>query len=475
MVLALTLHGAVWLAHTGLMLSAPMEIDFGEGPVLQLAYQTHLGQPLYRALDEPPYQACLYTPLYIAVVSLTQGDRPSLGAARAVSAFCTLAIALAVAAQLKRRHGWLVCLVFTALFLGHALTLNWSLYCRVDTMALMFSGLGLLVADARLKRPLLQEAFCALCFSLAVLTKQSFIAAPAAVFFLWLPRPLRSLRLFGLCVVFTGLPLLALNAGSEGQLFNLLFRYNALTYSVPQMLGYLHGYFVSAAPLLALGLFGAGRAWREHRVWVLYTLTSLGIVLGSGRMFSWYNYFLELHLALSVLAALAVLEWKDQKVANLAVWLLLASQLLRQGWASDLGGTYLEPASVRFEREVLPLLRGETPPRLADNQAQTQALGAALHAYPGETLAEYSGEPVALGRLSWFCDPSTFCALSRLGLWDEELMVRAVEQRRFQLILLTWPVNSPHFTPPVLEAIKANYRNVGNTGGIGTQYIYVPR
>lgn len=473
MVLGLLLHGVVFLVHAGLMISAPLEIDFGEGPVLQLAYQTHEGQPLYRPLDQPPYQACLYTPLYIYVVSLTQAGGPHLGPARAISALSTLLVAVMVARQLKRRHGWLVALTFAALFLGHALVLNWSLYCRIDTMALLFSALGLLVADAEFESKRKQELLAALCFSLAVLTKQSFIAAPAAVFFLWLPR--RAIRLFLYCVAMTGIPLLLINAGSQGQLFNLLFRYNALPYNPDQMIGYLHGYFQSAAPLLALGALGLSTAWKQHRVWALFTLTSLLIVLGSGRMFSWYNYFLELQMALSVLAALAVLHWRDQLLPRLAVTLLVASQLFHQGLSSSLGGTYLEPAEERITGEILPLLRGETPPRLQDKLDQVEALRSILKQNPGELLAEYSGMPVSQGRLSWMCDPSTFCALTRHGLWNEEPLIRFIEEKRFQLILLTWPVNSPHFTPDVMEAIQANYYQSGHTGGIGAQYVYLPR
>lgn len=192
-------------------------------------------------------------------------------------------------------------------------------------------------------------------------------------------------------------------------------------------------------------------------------------------MFSWYNYFLELHLALSVLGALAVLRWGGERLPAIAVAILVASQLFRQGLMSDLNGTYLDPASHRIKLEILPLLRGETPPWVADKLEQTEQLRQVLEAIPGETLAEYSAMPVALGRLSWFCDPSTYCALSRHGLWNEELFVQEIDRKRFQLILLTWPNGSPHFTPRVLEAIERNYVPVGNTGGIGTQYVYVPR
>ena len=457
------------------MVATPVEIDFGEGPVLQLAYQTHEGQPLYRSLDEPPYQACLYTPLYIGLLSLTQGGGPHLPPARALSGLATLCTALAVGVRLRRKHGWLIALTFYALFFAHALILNWSFYCRVDTLAMLFSALGLLVGEDERLPPLAQEGGAAFCFSLAVLTKQTFIAAPAALFFLWLPTPKRSLRLFGFCVLITGIPLLWLNAGSHGQLFNLLVGYNALPYNAEQMLGYLLGYEASAAPLLALALLGAVRAWKEHRVWVLYALASLGMVLGSGRMFSWYNYFLEVHLALCVLAAMAVLQFRDQRLPALAIALLLGSQLFHQGLTSDLNGTYLEPAQERINGEILPMLRGEVPPRVADKLEQREVLQQVLELNPGDTFAEYSGMPVALGRLSWFCDPSTYCALSRHGLWNEDIFVRELEQQRFKLILLTWPVNSPHLTPRVMDALKANYTEMGNTGGIGAQYVYVPR
>lgn len=474
-VLALLLHGLAFVVHGALMVSGPYEIDFGEGPVLQLAYQVHQGEPLYRSLDEPPFQACLYTPLYIGLASLLQGEHPSLGAARALSALATLIAAAATSIALKNRHGWLVSLTFLALFLGHALTLNWSFYCRVDTLALMFSVLGLLAAAPDWRRPLAQEAAVALCLSLAVLTKQSFLAAPVAIFLLWLPRPLRALRLTLFCVLFTGLTLLWLNASSQGQLFNQLFRYNALPYYVAQMTGYLKGYTASAGALMGLALLGALPAWRTERVFLLYTLTSLGIVLGSGRMFSWYNYFLELHLAMAVLAGLAVQRWAPDPVTRGAVAVLLAGQLFWLGLTSDLNGTYLEPAGARLKGEVWPVLTGRTPARVQDRIEQARRLQEMLQRHPGPLLAEYSALPLCLGRTSWLCDPSTYCALSGLGWWNQKLLTDQFEERRFDLILLTWKENSPHFTREAMEALKANYVEVGHTGGTGAMYYFVRR
>ena len=45
-------------------------------------------------------------------------------------------------------------------------------------------------------------------------------------------------------------------------------------------------------------------------------------------------------------------------------------------------------------------------------------------------------------------------ALSRVGLWPEELFVQRVREHRFALILITWPHNSPHLTPKVMQVAQ---------------------
>ncbi|MEW6283494.1 MAG: hypothetical protein AB1758_33095, partial [Candidatus Eremiobacterota bacterium] len=296
LVLGLAVQGVVFAVHAGLIVSFPFEVDYGEGAVLQLATLLHRGEPLYRPVDAPPFVACLYTPVYVALSSALVGEAPAFWGGRLLSVLATLVV---TALLVRRLGGWWGA-TFAALFLGHALVLNWGVLYRVDMLALLFAALGLLQAERPSRY---QEVACAGWFALSILTKQSFLAAPVAVLVWWLPTsPWKALRLLAWLAGMVGLPLAGLHHFSQGASSLLLLRSNALHYMPEQLLLYLSNYLPTVGGMLVLAGLAARESWRERRLWVLYLAASLVSVLGSGRTYAFYNYFLEFHLALCVLA-----------------------------------------------------------------------------------------------------------------------------------------------------------------------------
>ena len=235
MVVSLIWRFVAFLGFAASALRWPFELDYGEGIVWQQANMM-LTPQAYGRIDEFPAIVFHYPPFYHLV---TRGLSALAGldmlvAGRAVSIGCLLLtavfIGLIIARALSLAIVW-PCRILAGI--GGALAIFcfvpvvfWALLMRVDMLAFLLSIAGLWLGLKAFERPMLIYA-AALCFVAAVYTKQTSIAAPAALFalMLWL-RPRLALAGIATCLI-AGLGVLALlYKVTDGGFIRHVFLYN---------------------------------------------------------------------------------------------------------------------------------------------------------------------------------------------------------------------------------------------------------
>lgn len=477
--LAAGVFALVTLVHGLVLVAFPEQFEYGEGAVLELATLAARGEPLYRDPAALPWVFCPYPPLYFALAALLGGGAPAFWPGRLASLAATLALALLLGRHLGRRGA----AAGLALLLADAVVLGWSALYRVDMVALAFTMAGLAAAsrllEARPENPVPWRAHLGVAglFLLAFLTKHSFLAAPAAVTLAWAghrrSEGLRFGSLFGLLVA-GAVGVLAV--GTDGWFWAMVTRYTAMPWVPAQLLDYLGSWSLAHLPGLALGAFGVLGAWRRGpagRLWVLYLVLALALVVGTGRYGAFLNYYLEPHLALAVLGAAAWARVTGPAPVptrgGAAVGALLALQVLVTG--PNAGYYYLFSPYDYLRYETLPAFQGRRPPYFEDGVRDGQARREALAARPGPVLAENLGHLVVLDRLPWLCDPSSYFGLAGRGLWSEDALLEALHRRVFAAVLLQKLEGNIRFSPRVLEAVQRDYRLQAR---VGPELLFVP-
>ncbi len=295
-------------------LAAPFDIQY-ETPNLRTIELVRAGRSPYapEVYAQPPFWITLYTPLYHGVVASLPADASNpYFTGRAVGLACTLIAALAMA-WAGRASPWSALLLVGAFFLVRPVTQNAALL-KNDTLGLACSMLAVLAAW-RAPRSTIWLAVSATLSVLAIASKQSFLAAPAAITAFLCLRDRRSSLVFAGIAGAIGLAALATARLTWGPGFTfsvfralqnpMLWRQFSEQWS-PML---RQPVFLALCALCAVGLVCA--LVRERRAafasspFALYVLTSSAVLLATvGKLGSNANYFLE-----PSLAACAWLAW----------------------------------------------------------------------------------------------------------------------------------------------------------------------
>ncbi len=422
------------------------------------------GETLYQPPTSLPLTVTAYTPLYYLLVGTLQrllGDS-SYTIGRIVSLLATAAGAACLAAGVRRATGrWAAGLLAAFVFLTQNLTANlWAPMHRVDTLALGLSLLGLAVAAAGHPR------WAVLPLLLALLTKQTYLAAPAAVLIsLWpnrrahadLCRALRrrrGRRPARRPVADRRLVPVAHGRRQRQSLCGRLHRRHARAIS-----GRTTGCRCCwPAPSSCCRRAPAERLWRAYLVLtLLQTLVSVGKIGASS------NYWLEWSAAAA--AAIAIVA------ARLAEERPDAGQWFVRGLVGALLIALPGYQAVASEA-VLLHTTGETPS--LDGQVQ---LTHTMAQEPGTVMTDEPGVAIAAGKPIEF-EP-IFTLLAEEGIWDQTPILTAIHEQRFDLIVLTESLTAPHppfeserITLAVRNAIAADYDEIGQAND---HYFYRPK
>lgn len=480
---AFLLAGAVSLGiHCANAIRAPYELDYAEGVLLwQTEHVVNL-ESAFRSLNEYPYVSFMYPPLYHAVVYFSQGlTGEMLSTGRLVSALSALGIALLVGLQawwaIPRRTAWFVragSALAGALFCASLSTMAWSQLMRVDMLALLFTFAGIALFLTAARRPI-QQYLAFLCFVLALFTKQTQMAAPAACLLLaFYIRPVQALRLLGFSLLLGAAGLAVLIPPTHGRFLTNMLVLSSNPFSLRNMLGMMQLNLAAVAPLAALALtvplVFLTRARRLRRSWLersparraaalgsLHLLLALAISLTCGKRGSNYNYFLEWNIACCLLVALLLaLILPRMRAVRLPVP-EAALLLMLLFYASD---------------GVASLAQDLRPHRPSTLEADSAAVVDLIRSLPGPVYSENMTVLVKAGK-EVPGEPALITLLAESHTWDESPLVRRVSSRSFSAIVVTTSLdNRNRYTVTLAQAILGAYRLDRTIGGFA---IYLPK
>jgi hypothetical protein len=438
----------------------PNEYMYGESIVLDETHRLADGQPLYTPPDALPLTVTAYPPVYYVGVGLLQqlsGDT-GYSVGRTVSVAATIASVALIVWSVHRITGSAPAgLLGGGLFVTQNLTvLLWGPTHRVDMLALCFALSGLALATAG------RSTLAAFPFALAILTKQTYVAASACVLIALWPRRRAMLRFVA---VLMGSLLLAVGIGTwvtDNQLLWHTVVANANPFDLDYFVAMLSQFaqfnalpLVAAAALFGLPARAAERQWRAY--FVLSGLVALATI---GKIGASSNYWLELTAATSVLIGLLAARLSEPSAAPAAfasaglAGVVLASLLtcipayqatMNQTAAAAIGGP---PVAIASRRQVAAFVANEPGPLLTDDP----------------DLALQAGKRVEFELI--------YTLLALQGVWDETPILNSIRARQFGLVVLQEPLDaaprpllSAHLTDKVRLALEDVYAPAGEIDG----------
>ncbi len=432
--------------------------DDAEPEVLNQAWRLARGESIYRGINVPPFAFAAYPPLYYAVVGLLlKITGLSYLPAKLVSVLSSLSIGWALASLSRRWHGtaregiWAGFL----LILIPAVLYN-AARCNVQMMAVALSlwSLVFFLRDRRLETAIISPLLAVLAFY----TKQSQVALPVAMAAYlalrkreWLPSYLATAAVAGI------LPLLWLQAVSRGNFFYDTVQLAKLAYSVLQIVPiFLH----HAGPLFLFMALAVAVSWRRLKAgqWepVDFYFASVAVttLISLGRIGAHGQYVLELLVVTMVVllrTAGPFLHGKDRLVSLQILFLLIYAPLfifVEEGLH--------DMACNRAATRIYPLIQKGSGPILSQQ-----------------------GSFALFGRGEIYIQLFHFTALSRAGVWDQDILLQQIEKRTFSWVVTEFPVEDPvlspddreRFTPEMVRALQKNYRRQET---IHPYYLYRP-
>jgi hypothetical protein len=451
------------------------EFSYGESWLLDDARRIARGEPLYAPVDRVPITQTAYTPVYYVLVSLVQrvvGDW-GYSVGRAVSLVATAASAVLLVWSVHRLSGcWAAGWLAAGLFLTQNLTaVLWAPLHRVDALALTvtLAGMALWVGGRR--------HLAALAFVAAVMTKQTFLVAPlAACLALWPCRRemLQFTLVFGVSLG-VGVALAQWISGGWFLWHTVLANSNQADF---QTFAILMGSFLqfNGLPVLLALASLTMPAPPTERVWRLYFLGCLATLPTIAKIGASSNYWLELSAATAVLLALASIRLivRPEPLARAAPPLILAGTLLfsmTAYQASARAGADLLSESLSSSSPGFVSLISDTG--TAPLRVQTSFVDR-IAREPGDLLTDNSGLAAAAGKPVMF-EFQIFQLLLAEGRWSDAPIVEAILARRFALVALMHPLDTPvertRWTPAIRDALASSYVPAGQAPGF---WLYRP-
>ncbi len=397
----------------------------------------------------PPYRIHLYGPVDYQLggwLLALAGGRPTLLAGRLLS-LAGLALALFALWRLTRRalelsrsatlFGVLAPLAFVPLLI-------FAPQNRVDTLAVAFSLLALAVGAGTFRlTPSLANALAAALATIAVFTKPTAIAAPAALV-LWMAseRRTRDAVRFVATAVLLGLAwLAALHALTGGGFAAAVFGFNgANPFAVGGLAKMIQVAF--AQPLLpiatGLAITGVVEGRSEERLLSGYFLLALALAVATvGKVGANANYFIEPAFAAAPLLALG---WS--RVRQLTAGVALAVALL----VAMLAGAAPRVAMELRGRGQRSATEAELTPLLAGRRVLTMEVTSVLRA----------------GGTPYLNDPYIFACLARAGKWKEDRLLADLETGAIDVVLADADLATPNpefsnWSPAVRASVVRRY------------------
>lgn len=434
--LVLAAQVLLFLIHSWRFLGFPYQLDYGEGPILQIALRFAQGESLYPPLNQGyPYVIASYMPLYYVLCGLVAKlTGPSFLGGRLLSVVSALMISaccgLVVWDNTRRRFpAFLAAGIVAAM----PIVMVWAALMRIDMAALAFSiaGFWLFQRGKRTTGLVL--------FALAVMTRWTNVAAIAATLAgLVLQRKWKQAIGWGSAQVALILVLvLAANLATRGGMIH------QLSYHTSSSLGKSWSW-VQVWLLLSIAmrewpvyfvLSGAGAVWcavrKPHRAIAVYFLAAWAVFFTSGRIGSTFNYLLE---PVAVGAMVTGIMWAELAQLDFAQLSARYRGPARSAALALLAGVsgalamQMADTNLRLEYTI-SILRPKASGR------ESAYVVERLRAAAGPTLCEDVGLQI-LAEKEVPLDPFEFTQLAHKRAFDPAPVFADVRAGRFPLIVL---------------------------------------
>jgi MFS family permease len=493
--LLLAVTAALRLAWSASVLAQPGEVMLGEGILYGHVAELVRGKQLYRPVDEAPYTIANYTPLYYLAAGASHGLMgPGLLPGRLLSLAAGLTAAGLVGALAARGtgSGWAGALAAsTFLALGIAgrspAAPPWIALYKEDALGVAL-GLGAITALANSGQPTRRRVMIGGALAgLAILTKQTFVAAALAGF-VWLAwHQWRRAALFaavGAAVVLCTAVYFELTSGAF--LENAVFS-NASPLSLDALLfGLRRLAWSQLGPLVVAAVYVLGRVWtarlgRAESLLVLYWLASMLPVLGVAMVGSNYNYWMELAAVTAVLATLCV--WRNQRdVLRLSAGLPVPGARTGLVLAARLGPAALLTVYVASVAPSAWLGTVQGIAAMGQNRDRANEFADLVRRIESESGAVLSdpADASTLAERRTLLEPFVFTILHQQGRWDPSPVVDLICSGRVSLLVLNRPLEEfdrtayhgfTYWPQPVVAALRGTFVFQAREG---ERFFYVP-
>jgi hypothetical protein len=432
---------------------------------------------LYYSLKDYPYTVCAYMPIfYFLEAGFVRLGLPALLGGRLIS-FCALLASFWLCWRMtllytnNRYAAWIA----TLLASGSILLLNWGTTGQVDMLAVTFSMAGFYQFSRCYLRGESTLLWAGLFAAAAFFTKQTMLAAPAAMFILLLFKNRTRALLFGAALGGSIAALaLGINALLDGRFFSNTVFANINPFDLGKLAQHLEYLALLAGPLLVVFAIAVPRLARSRSapLVVYFGLATALFLLLASKVGSDSNYQLEPTLLLIVCtsAGLAELNFFELNFRGSKSWITL----LQLPVAVFLLNNYriAVPDTIgRFWKENM--FRAE----MARVEPYLRSSSGRIFSADLDPLVEVRG------RID--IEPLIYGLLVGAGRIDPEPVRRDFARAAFPLVILYEDVSNPipdpsleiaRLPPAQLAEFRRHYRLVDHIPGpyLGGIYIYKP-
>jgi hypothetical protein len=416
---------------------------------------------IYKNFSEGPMTACVYTPVYLYIcylVSWITGKGFLCGRIVTLTAFL---VSLGIIYRILRIHKTKRIFALVTVLLAGALGTIHAYTFFTDITALCFNLAGMYFFmrwDRKEKaRRSKYFIFGILAFTLAYMTKQSYITGIAAVTLWMLFRGrwrglLAFLMAQGACIF---IPSAFLNIVTHGAYFkNTVIANRVLEYSWRLLaLSWVNygtpariWFFLVFALLACATRFWQRRALLPDFYFIFALLTTFALgVNGSGD-----NYFLEMMISSFILFGIsfsAAADFNRNSRLAMVLWLIFLAQL----------GSFYGTGVFSFKSPPRAVIEGK------------DGMSKIIQKVRGDVLSEDMSLLITNGR-KVFYEPYEYNQLARKGLWDESIILNRIRNREFPLVILETNLfgdilQTSRFSLAFTRTLRENYRPYGAFGG----------
>jgi len=416
----------------------PFQLDYEEGNILNAALRLLHGATPYPDPRTFPYILNPYGPAGYALTALgIKTFGLSLFGPRLFVLLAGVGIAVLIAALTRSFTGqWKIGLLLGALYLCLPQTWDWLPILRVDFWAVFFSLLGLYLFTSFPRAWYLP----AIVFALALLTKQTAIAAPLACMAdLIVQRKLKRALAFG--TILAGAILTCLLPMDGHYAFHLIYTHPD-PYSIQRAWHYFSDAIKAGALIVIIIVYAASQGFRWNRqsrsTW-LYLGFCTPLVLTAGKLGSNSNHVLEWMAALCLMGALA-LSYLLEKPVRFARPLAAGVLLLFVALA------------------VLPQFSASS--RI--DQSECADAYAFVRSFPGHRILSEDVSALVLGgQPVLVSNPFVATQLGNSVAWSQGTVDQLVERQYFDLIVLGGELkdfqDSGRWSSKLIEAVGQAY------------------